>query len=441
MVPKVARAGRSFKGAALYYLHDKKANTADRVAFTETLNLPTDDPSRAVAQMIDTAAHADQLKAANGIKTGRKLEKPVYAYSLAWHPSEAPTQAEQLEAARESLQALGLTDRQALIVSHNDTDHPHVHVIVNRVCPETGKAASISNDRLKLSKWAQDYEKRRGKVFCGAREANNANRLKGDWVKDASPSRQQWREWKKAQTKELWEQYRADKEQAGPIRKAQYEALWRQKEERVAARREEIKALYKPQWRELFRRQRDELRDYDRRLSIRLRHARRMDGNSIINMFRAVVNDRAQREAFIRQQEAERRDLGAKHKQTVRDAAREVTKAWKYDRDQLRQFHREQDSKALDKTRTRVDEVWKANPSEVTPAQQAGQTEREKAERAQGQDKTDSRTDKLSSFFAKGLGAETVKEAQEKAREEERTRRKRNRTRNRDDGGRNRDGP
>ncbi|WP_263626990.1 relaxase/mobilization nuclease domain-containing protein [Stappia stellulata] len=36
---------------------------------------------------------------------------------------------------------MGLSDRQALIVSHNDTAHPHVHVIVNRVCLETDRAA------------------------------------------------------------------------------------------------------------------------------------------------------------------------------------------------------------------------------------------------------------------------------------------------------------
>ncbi len=32
--------------------------------------------------------------------TGRKLERPVYAYSLSWHPDERPTRAEQMEAAR-----------------------------------------------------------------------------------------------------------------------------------------------------------------------------------------------------------------------------------------------------------------------------------------------------------------------------------------------------
>ena len=48
MVPKVAGKGRSFMGAGMYYLHDKKAETSERVAFTHTVNLPTRDPDKAI---------------------------------------------------------------------------------------------------------------------------------------------------------------------------------------------------------------------------------------------------------------------------------------------------------------------------------------------------------------------------------------------------------
>jgi hypothetical protein len=51
MVPKVAGKGKSFKGAGLYYLHDKKASTANRVAFTLTENLPTANPELALRFM------------------------------------------------------------------------------------------------------------------------------------------------------------------------------------------------------------------------------------------------------------------------------------------------------------------------------------------------------------------------------------------------------
>ena len=81
-----------------------------------------------------------------------------------------------------SLQALGLEDRQALIVAHGDTEHPHVHVIVNRVNPENGKAAKLSGSRLRLSKWAEGYERSQGRIRCQHRVWNNAKRARGERV-------------------------------------------------------------------------------------------------------------------------------------------------------------------------------------------------------------------------------------------------------------------
>ena len=71
---------------------------------------------------------------------GRKLEKPVVHYTLSWAKDERPDRAEMNRAAEETLKALGLERHQALIVAHNDKTHPHVHLVVNRVDPATGKA-------------------------------------------------------------------------------------------------------------------------------------------------------------------------------------------------------------------------------------------------------------------------------------------------------------
>lgn len=202
MVPKVAGSGSSFQGAGQYYLHDKKKGvsfkgaaeyalqdkgplqTSERVEFTQTLNLPTDDPKRAIAQMIWTAQHQDELKVqAGGKSTGRKLDHPVYAYSLSWHPEESPDREHMIQAGIESLKALGMEEHQTIIVCHNDEPHPHIHMIVNRVHPVTGKAAKLSNDRLKLSQWAENYEKERGKIYCDKRIRNNQKRGEGEFVK------------------------------------------------------------------------------------------------------------------------------------------------------------------------------------------------------------------------------------------------------------------
>ena len=86
-------------------------------------------------------------------------------------------------AAQESLKALGMERHQALVVSHRD-GQPHVHVIANRVDPESGQAAGLNRSKLKLSKWAEEYERGQGKIRCPQRERNNARRGQGKRVQD-----------------------------------------------------------------------------------------------------------------------------------------------------------------------------------------------------------------------------------------------------------------
>jgi Relaxase/Mobilisation nuclease domain len=198
MVPDVAKAGHSFKGAFAYYLHDKRQgdgpqpDTAARVAWTETRNLATDDPETAKRIMVATARRADELKERAGVKaTGRKSTAHVYAYALAWHPDEAATltRAEMVRAADESLRVLGADHLQAVIVAHTDRSHPHVHVILNRVDPETGKMLATSNDFRKLSDWAHRYEKERGQILTPARDPAARQILTKDFTATAEQAR------------------------------------------------------------------------------------------------------------------------------------------------------------------------------------------------------------------------------------------------------------
>lgn len=168
MVPRTSRAGRGFKGAWEYYAHDKRTpeqkaqgqevRTRERVGFVQTENLGgIEDDRAAIGLMIDTARQSD------------RCEKPVYAFSLSWHPEETPSPQQMIFAGREALTVLGMQEHQAVMISHTDTAHPHVHVIVNRVHPETGRAINVYKDYEKLSAWALEYEREQGKVYCQAR--------------------------------------------------------------------------------------------------------------------------------------------------------------------------------------------------------------------------------------------------------------------------------
>lgn len=193
MTPKVAATGTSFKGAAQYYLHDKRAvgeavrTTADRVSWTETRNLMADDPEIAWRIMAATSKDQARIKMQAGVKaTGAQSAQHVYAYSLSWHPEEAArlSREDMVRAADETLKVLGADKHQALIVAHRDTDHPHVHVIVNRVSPADGRLLSLRDDHKKLSAWALRHEQERGKIYCAERERRAANEPRRERAND-----------------------------------------------------------------------------------------------------------------------------------------------------------------------------------------------------------------------------------------------------------------
>lgn len=188
MIPRTSRLGSSFKSCGLYYLHDKDASTSERVEFTHTENIPTQDPQKALKWMAFTAIHSDELKRENGSPgSGQRCHKPVFTLSLSWHPEQNPNKWEMIGAGRRALIALGLADHETLMVSHNETEHPHLHLIVNTVHPETGVVNNLSFSRLKLSRWAEEYEREHGKIYCDKRVENNEKREQGEYVQYEEP--------------------------------------------------------------------------------------------------------------------------------------------------------------------------------------------------------------------------------------------------------------
>lgn len=173
MVPKIHKKGSSFKGAAMYLLHDKdRATTSDRVAWTATRNLATDNAHAAWRICAATAMSQERLKAEAGVKnTGRKSSNAVLHVTLSWHPAEAEglTRDEMMRAASGAIRALGAEDRQTLLVAHDDEPQPHVHLLINRVSPVDGRMLSSSKERLRISKFALEYEQERGQILCEAR--------------------------------------------------------------------------------------------------------------------------------------------------------------------------------------------------------------------------------------------------------------------------------
>ena len=66
-----------------------------------------------------------------------RSKDPISHYVLSWRAGEQPTPAQVEEAVDIFLDELGLTSHQAIYGLHADTDNVHLHLMVNRVHPET----------------------------------------------------------------------------------------------------------------------------------------------------------------------------------------------------------------------------------------------------------------------------------------------------------------
>ncbi|MDR1649180.1 MAG: relaxase/mobilization nuclease domain-containing protein [Synergistaceae bacterium] len=75
----------------------------------------------------------------------KRCKDPVFHAILSWREMEIPTPEQADEAVRIALKELNLEDCQALWVLQNDTQNRHVHIIANRIDPETGKAITPAN--------------------------------------------------------------------------------------------------------------------------------------------------------------------------------------------------------------------------------------------------------------------------------------------------------
>jgi hypothetical protein len=184
-------SGRSFKGLARYLSHDPGAKTKDRVQWTYTHNLAHDDVGLAVDEMLWTSRAAEMLKRAAGLPAGgRPLKHPVRHFSLNWAPDETPSWEHMIGTVNSFLDHMGWSEFQAIVWCHGDKQ-PHVHVMVNAVHPETGRALDSGFERRRAQAWALDYEREHG-LQCEQRLIPKEER-------EASPTRESWMRMKAAE--------------------------------------------------------------------------------------------------------------------------------------------------------------------------------------------------------------------------------------------------
>ena len=135
---------------ARYLVEGRAEEAENRVAWVASRNLPTDDPELAARIMRATAAQNVRVK------------EPVYHVALSFDPGDVVDRAAMERVADRVLETLGLQEHQILIVAHADRDHPHVHLLINRVHPETGKVWSRWQDYPAIQRVLREEEEALG---------------------------------------------------------------------------------------------------------------------------------------------------------------------------------------------------------------------------------------------------------------------------------------
>lgn len=157
----VSSNGKSFRALAAYLAAGRSGKERDRVAWTAGRNLPTDDPEIAAKVMRATAAQS------------RRVEVPVYHLTISFDPQDKDqvTPAMMERVADAVLARLGLAEHEAVYVAHRDRNHPHVHIMVNRVHPETGRAWERWQDQPIIQRVLREQERALGLTIVPGRLA------------------------------------------------------------------------------------------------------------------------------------------------------------------------------------------------------------------------------------------------------------------------------
>ena len=107
------------------------------------------------------------------------LKKPVGHIALSYSAVDAPklTDEKMIQLAQEYMREMKITDTQYIIVRHQDREHPHVHIVFNRI-DNNGKTISDRNDMYRNEQVCKKLKAKHGLYFAKGKEHVKQYRLK-----------------------------------------------------------------------------------------------------------------------------------------------------------------------------------------------------------------------------------------------------------------------
>ena len=154
--------GRTFKGVIKYIL-DKQKDT--QLLDAEGLRLKS---KGSVIQSFITQANLNT-----------RVGKPVCHISLDFSAQDKDKMTNQLmvQITLDYMEQMGIKNTQYIIARHFDKEHPHLHLVYNRIGND-GKTITDSNDRIRSEKICKKLTEKYGLYFSSGKENVKEHRLR-----------------------------------------------------------------------------------------------------------------------------------------------------------------------------------------------------------------------------------------------------------------------
>lgn len=159
MIGKIV-TGKSFRGAIEYVLKKEKAELLD-------------------ADGVDTSSVAAVIGSFDFQRKARPEKAQVVGHiSLSFHKDDTPKLTDDLmrELAAAYMERMGITDTQYIVARHNDTEHPHLHIIYNRVRYD-GLLVKSHNERFRNVKVCKELKQQYKLTFSQGKENVKVEKL------------------------------------------------------------------------------------------------------------------------------------------------------------------------------------------------------------------------------------------------------------------------
>lgn len=161
MIGKIV-TGKSFKGAVEYVMKKEGAQLLE-------------------CDGVDATDARNMTRSFNFQRKARPEKAQVVGHiSLSFHKNDAPrlTDGFMAELAHEYMERMGITDTQYIVVRHTDTEHPHIHIVYNRVKYDA-KLVRSHNERIRNVAVCKAMKQKYGLTFSEGKQNVKIEKLHG----------------------------------------------------------------------------------------------------------------------------------------------------------------------------------------------------------------------------------------------------------------------